>query len=111
MSRKVMSAVARTRAQRRELRKEMARIGEIAKQRLREAIEEGLLEGRIEDDGEIVIVAGPFAADGWAFHRAHIGHRLLDDLFNLRVRKVLAGLGALDHFGAGRLGGAFSGNE
>jgi len=40
----------------------MARIGEIAKQRLREAIEEGWLEGRIEDDGEIVIVAGPIAA-------------------------------------------------
>ena len=63
MSRKpIMSATARLRARRRELRKEMARIGEIAKQRLREAIEEGWLDGRIEEDGEIVIIAGPFAA-------------------------------------------------
>ena len=29
---------------------------------------------------------------------------LVDDLLDLRVRKVLAGLGALDYLGAGRLG-------
>jgi hypothetical protein len=43
-----------TPAQKRELRKEMARISELAEQRLREAIAEGLVRGRIED-GEIVI--------------------------------------------------------
>jgi hypothetical protein len=61
MSARVMTPAARLRARRRELRKEMQRIGEIAKQRLREAIEEGWLEGRIED-GEVVIVDGPIAA-------------------------------------------------
>ncbi len=55
MSRRpIMSAAARTRAERKALREEMARIGEIAKQRLREAIAEGLIEGHIEGD-EIVI--------------------------------------------------------
>jgi hypothetical protein len=57
MSRRpVKSALARVRAERRELRKLMARVSEIAKERLREAIEEGLIEGRIEEDGEIVII-------------------------------------------------------
>ena len=46
---------AATRAQRRELRKLMAHVEAVAKQRLREAIEAGLIEGRIEDDGTVVI--------------------------------------------------------
>jgi hypothetical protein len=50
-----MSALARTRQQRRELRELMARVSQVAKQRLRQAIEEGLLEGHVEDNGEIVI--------------------------------------------------------
>jgi len=37
------------------MRKEMARIAERAKQRLQQAIAEGLHEGRIEEDGTIVI--------------------------------------------------------
>jgi hypothetical protein len=57
--RKVMSALARVRQERRELRQLMARVREIAKQRLRQAIEEGLIDGRIEDDGEIVVVDDP----------------------------------------------------
>ena len=52
---KVMSAAARTRAERRELRHLMARVSQVAKQRLREAVEEGWLEGRVEEDGTIVI--------------------------------------------------------
>jgi hypothetical protein len=52
---KVMSAAARTRAERRELRQLMARVSQVAEQRLREAIAEGLLEGRVEEDGTIVI--------------------------------------------------------
>jgi hypothetical protein len=48
---RVMTPAARARARRKALRAEMARIGEIAKQRLREAIEEGLIEGYIEEDG------------------------------------------------------------
>jgi hypothetical protein len=53
---KVMSAAARTRAERRELRQLMARVSQVAKQRLREAVEEGWLEGRVEEDGTIVVV-------------------------------------------------------
>jgi hypothetical protein len=58
---RVMTPAARARARRKALRAEMARIGEIAKQRLREAIEEGLIEGYIEEDGTIVI-DGPLAS-------------------------------------------------
>jgi hypothetical protein len=58
---KVMSAAARTRAERRELRQLMARVSQVAKQRLREAVEEGWLEGRVEEDGTIVIVDDPLA--------------------------------------------------
>jgi hypothetical protein len=36
---------------------------------------------------------------------------LVDDLLDLRVRKVLAGLGALDYLGAGRLGCRWGGQE
>jgi hypothetical protein len=54
--RKVMTALARTRQERRELRKLMAHVAAVAEQRLRQAVEEGLIEGRIEDDGTIVIV-------------------------------------------------------
>jgi hypothetical protein len=54
--RKVMTALARTRQERRELRKLMAHVAAVAGQRLRQAVEEGLIEGRIEDDGTIVIV-------------------------------------------------------
>jgi DNA-binding HxlR family transcriptional regulator len=46
---------ARERARRRELRKEMDRIAAIAAQRLRELVEEGLLQGRVEPDGTVVI--------------------------------------------------------
>jgi hypothetical protein len=62
MSRKpsrVMTPAARARAQRKALRAEMARVAEIAKQRLREAIAEGLIEGRVEDNGEVVIDVEP----------------------------------------------------
>jgi hypothetical protein len=52
---KVMSPLARTRAERRALRAEMARIAEFAKQKMREAVLEGLIAGRIEEDGEIVL--------------------------------------------------------
>jgi hypothetical protein len=64
MSRKpsrVMTPAARLRAQRRELRKEMARVSELAAQCLRDAIAEGLLEGRVEEDGTIVIEGPPTA--------------------------------------------------
>ena len=53
--RSVMTPAARTRAQRRALRKEMERVAEFAKRRLREAIEEGLIAGRIEEDGEVIL--------------------------------------------------------
>jgi len=54
---RVMSALARTRAERRELRQLMAHVAAVAEQRLRDAIAEGLLEGRVEEDGTIVIEA------------------------------------------------------
>ena len=56
MSRKVMSAAARTRARRRELRAELARVTQIARERMPSAIAEGLVEGRVVD-GEIIIEA------------------------------------------------------
>jgi hypothetical protein len=48
---------ARERARRKALRAEMARIAEIARETTRQLIEEGLVAGRISDDGEIVIDA------------------------------------------------------
>jgi hypothetical protein len=33
----------------------MERVAEFAKRRLREAIEEGLIAGRIEEDGEVIL--------------------------------------------------------
>jgi hypothetical protein len=56
MTRPRNTALARTRAERRELRQLMARVSQVAKQRLREAIAEGLIDGRVEDDGTIVVV-------------------------------------------------------
>ena len=62
MSRRpVMSTLAQTRARNRALRAEMARVAELVERKTREAILEGLLEGRIEDDGEIVIEGPPTA--------------------------------------------------
>ena len=61
MTRPRNTALARTRAERRELRQLMARVSQVAKQRLREAVEEGWLEGRVEEDGTIVIVDDPLA--------------------------------------------------
>jgi hypothetical protein len=58
---KVMSPLARTRAERRALREQMARIAEITQRHLREAVEEGLIEGRVEPDGEIVLEVDAFA--------------------------------------------------
>jgi hypothetical protein len=57
-----MSPLAMVRAERRKLRKLMADVTQKAEQHLREMIAEGLLEGRVEEDGEIVIVDGPIAA-------------------------------------------------
>ena len=45
----------RERAYRRHLRRELARLSELAEQRLREAVLEGLIAGRIEANGEIII--------------------------------------------------------
>jgi hypothetical protein len=50
-----MTPAARERAYRRHLRKEMQRLTELAKQRLREAVLEGLVAGRVEEDGTIVL--------------------------------------------------------
>src|SRR5258708_3653359 len=58
MKARVMSPLARVRAQRRELRQLMARVSQAAKQRLREAIEEGLIEGHIEGDDQVVVLDG-----------------------------------------------------
>jgi hypothetical protein len=50
-----MSAAARERAYRRHLRKELERVSALAALRLREAVEAGWIEGRVEDNGEVVI--------------------------------------------------------
>jgi hypothetical protein len=59
---RVMTPAARARAYRRELRAEMARVSELAARRLREAVEAGLIEGHIEEDGTIVIEVPPLVS-------------------------------------------------
>jgi hypothetical protein len=58
---KVMSPLARTRAERRALRAEMKRVAEITERHLREAVEEGLLPGHVEADGTVVLDGDAFA--------------------------------------------------
>lgn len=57
MSRKRTSALAQTRAQRRALRLLAEQCKEAAQRHTREAIEEGLLDGRIEGD-EVILLDG-----------------------------------------------------
>jgi hypothetical protein len=60
MTRPRNTALARTRQERRELRQLMAHVEAAAREMLASAIEEGLIEGHIED-GEVVIVDDPLA--------------------------------------------------
>ena len=52
---------ARERARRRELRKLMAHVAAVARETLKQAVEEGLVKGHIAEDGTIVIEAEPGA--------------------------------------------------